>query len=74
MLKSVFQLFGIARKLAASGAIETINEIYNLPLVIKLFFNLFSIGSKKKQILKNRKSGEKLCDALAGMRTTFIKL
>ena len=74
MFKSVFQLFIIARKLASSGAIDTVNEIYNLPFSIKLFFELFSIGSKKKLINKSKKPGEKLCDALEGMGTTFIKL
>ena len=48
MFKSIFQLFNMARKLASSGAVETVNEIYNIPFVIKLFFDLFAIGSKKK--------------------------
>ena len=74
MFKSIFQLFRIARKLASSGAIETIDEIYNIPFYVKLFFNVFSIGSKKKLINRSKKSGEKLCDALEGMGTTFIKL
>ena len=74
MFKSIFQLFRIARKLASSGAIETINEIYNLPFTIKLFFNLFAIGSKKQLPKVQKKPGEKLCDALEGMGTTFIKL
>ena len=74
MLKSIFQLFRIARKLAVSGAMETINEIYKIPFSIKFFFDLFSIGSQKKQIIKYKKPGEKLCDALEGMGTTFIKL
>ena len=47
MLKNIVQLFTIARKLAASGAIDTVNEIYNIPTPIKIFFNLFSIGTSK---------------------------
>ena len=74
MFRRIFQLFKIARKLASSGAVETVNEIYNIPFVIKLFFNLFSIGSTKKLINRSKKPGEKLCDALEGMGTTFIKL
>ena len=74
MFKSIFQLFKIARKLAVSGAVDTINEIYEIPFPIKLFFNLFSVGSQKKQSPHNIKPGEKLCDALEGMGTTFIKL
>ena len=74
MFKSIFQLFRIARKLASSGAVETVNELYNIPFSIKLFFDLFSVGSKKKHIQSHKKPGEKLCDALEGMGTTFIKL
>ena len=74
MFKSVFQLFKIARKLAVSGAIGTINEVYKIPFAIKIFFDLFSIGSDKKHSPSHNKPGEKLCDALEGMGTTFIKL
>jgi len=64
----------MARKLASSGAVETVNEIYNIPFAIKLFFDLFAIGSKKKLSLNYKKPGQKLCDALENMGTTFIKL
>jgi len=74
MFKSIFQLFRMARKLASSGAVNTVNEIYNIPFVIKLFFDVFSIFSTNKLINKSKKPGEKLCDALEGMGTTFIKL
>ena len=74
MFKTIYQLFSIARKLASSGAVETVNEIYNIPFIVKLFFDLLAIGSKKKLHQNNRTPGEKLCDALEGMGTTFIKL
>jgi ubiquinone biosynthesis protein len=74
MVKSIFQLFRIARKLASSGAVDTIDEIHEIPFFIRLFFDLFSIGSIKKLTNKSKKPGEKLCDALEGMGTTFIKL
>jgi len=48
MFKRLYQLFKIARKLGSSGSLDTINEIYSIPLLIKLFFDLMSIGSKKK--------------------------
>ena len=48
MINRVFRLLKIARKLSTSGAIDTINQIYNLPLTINIFFNLISIGSQKK--------------------------
>ena len=73
MLKRVFKLFQIARKLSTSGAIDTINQIHQIPVSINLFFNCISIGSKKT-IYKIKNPGEKLCEALQGMGTTFIKL
>ena len=74
MLKRFFRLFQIARKLSTSGAINTINEIYEIPLPINLFFNFISIGSVTNHFDSQKKSGEKLCIALQGMGTTFIKL
>ena len=74
MLKSLIQLFIIARKLAVSGAVKTVNEIYDIPFAIKIFFELFAIGAEKKSLNNNKKPGEKLCDALEEMGTTFIKL
>ena len=73
MLKRVFKLFQIARKLSTSGAIDTINQVHQIPISINLFFSLISIGSKNTQ-LKNNSSGQGLCEALQGMGTTFIKL
>ena len=73
MLKRVFQLFKIARKFSTSGAIETVNQLHNLPLTLNLFFSFMSIGSSTNN-LSDSKSGEKLCVALQGMGTTFIKL
>ena len=74
MLKRVFKLFQIARKLSTSGAVETINEIQSLPSSLNLFFSLMAIGSQNKLIVGKETSGEKLCIALQGMGTTFIKL
>jgi ubiquinone biosynthesis protein len=74
MLKRIFRLFQIARKLSISGAIDTINEVYEIPLPITLFFNFISIGSNNNYLNSQKKPGEKLCVALQGMGTTFIKL
>ncbi len=74
MFKRVFQLFKIARKLSISGAIDTINQIYNLPLTINFFFDVISIGSHKRTLNNDLQPGDKLCAALEGMGTTFIKL
>ena len=74
MFKRVFKLFKIARKLATSGAIDTINQVHEIPLSINLFFNFISIGSQSNRLGGQKKPGEKLCIALQGMGTTFIKL
>jgi ubiquinone biosynthesis protein len=74
MVKRLFQLFKIARNLSTSGAIDTINQIHNVPLSINLFFNILSIGSPAKSLDSKKSPGEKLCNALQGMGTTFIKL
>ena len=74
MFKKLLMLFKIGRKLSTSGAISSIYEIYNPPTIIRLFFFIigFSFGPKKN--LNNLSPGEKLCDALQNMGTTFIKL
>ena len=74
MFKRVFKLFQIARKLALSGAVDTINEFHKLPIVLNLFFELMSVGSQSRVLDVKKSSGEKLCNALQGMGTTFIKL
>ena len=73
MLKRVFKLFQIARKLSTSGAIDTINQVHQIPVSINLFFSLISIGSKNSHLQSNN-PGQRLCEALQGMGTTFIKL
>ena len=74
MFKRVLTLFQIARKLSTSGAIDTINQLHSIPLPVNLFFNLISIGSETNRLDNQKKPGEKLCVALQGMGTTFIKL
>ena len=74
MLKRVFKLFQIARKFSTSGAVETINQIHPLPQTLNLFFNCISLGSNSNLKNNQKKPGDKLCVALQGMGTTFIKL
>ena len=74
MLKRVFKLFKIARKLSTSGAVEIINQIHPLPTSLNLFFNCISLGSNPNLINDQTEPGDKLCKALQGMGTTFIKL
>ena len=73
MLKRIFKLFQIARKISTSGAIDTINQVHQIPVSINFFFSLISIGSRNAH-LQNNNPGQNLCVALQGMGTTFIKL
>ena len=67
-------LFKIGRKLSTSGAISSIYEIYNPPTIIKILFFIIGFNFDDKKNTKNLSPGMKLCNALQGMGTTFIKL
>ena len=47
MFIKLFHLYKIGRKLAVSGAIDTVNEIYNLPFFIKNFLKFFLSAHQK---------------------------
>ena len=68
-------LFKIGRKLSTSGAISSVYEIYNPPIIIKILFFIigFSFG-KNNNNNNNLSAGAKLCCAFQEMGTTFIKL
>ncbi len=74
MFYNIFHLFKIARKLGSSGAIETLDQIHKLPSILRVFFNLISIGASKNILSNNKRPGQNLCEALEKMGTTFIKL
>jgi len=74
MFKKLFMLFKIGRKLSTSGAISSIYEIYDPPITIKILFFIIGFSFDDKKNNNNFSSGEKLCNALQGMGTTFIKL
>ena len=74
MFRRIFRLFQIARKLSTSGAVENINQVHEIPTLVNLFFSFISIGSNTNRFDNQKTSGERLCIALQGMGTTFIKL
>ncbi len=75
MLRKIFILFRIARRLSKSDAVEIISKIHKPPLIIKTLLNIFSFSFSKKIDSSNSKSEEdKLCESIQGMGTTFIKL
>lgn len=74
MFKKLFMLFKIGRKLSISGATSSIYEIYKPPFVIKILFFVIGLSFNGKRTNNDLSPGKKLCDALQGMGTTFIKL
>ena len=74
MLKKLLLLFKISRKLSSSGAISSIYEIYKPSFGIKILFYVIGFSLRKKEVINNFSAGQKLCNALQEMGTTFIKL
>ena len=56
MFKRFFRLFQIARKLSTSGAVNTINQIYEIPVPVNLFFNFISLGSETNHLDNKKKT------------------
>ena len=75
MIKKIFTLFKLGRKLAKSDILNVVSKFKKPPLVIKILFQLlsFSFSSHQKAILNNTE-GERLSKSLQSMGTTFIKL
>ncbi len=74
MIKKLFMLFKIGRKLSNSGAITSIYEIYKPPILVRIIFFIIGFNFKNIESNKNLSPGAKLCNALQEMGTTFIKL
>ena len=75
MIKKLFILFKLARKLALSDALKIVSKIHAPPLLIRLVMNILSVSFTKNTALDlNLSDEERLCKSLEGMGTTFIKL
>ncbi len=76
MLKKIFILFKIGRKLAKSDALKVISKFHQPPKILELFFYLMSFSLSKNKLvnLNGASEEEKLCNSLQSMGTTFIKL
>ena len=75
MIKKIYILFKLARKLALSDALKIFSKIHEPPLSIKIFLGIFSISfSKKKNETQQLNEEERLCQSIEEMGTTFIKL
>ena len=73
MIKKIITLFKIGRKLALSDAMDIISKIYEVPLLIKIFFSLLGLFGRKS-LNKSYNEEERLCRSMESMGITFIKL
>ena len=75
MIKKLFTLFKLGRKLAKSDALTIATKFNKPPLAIKMLFNLLSFSfTKNQQVNQNDSEGKRLSNSLQSMGTTFIKL
>ena len=75
MIKRVFTLFKLGRKLAKSDVLKIVTKFQEPPLDVKILFIILSFSFKKNQTVnQNKNEGEKLSISLQSMGTTFIKL
>ena len=75
MIKKLFTLFKLGRKVAKSDILEIASKFQKPPLAITIIFKLlaFSLSDKKNSDI-NKDAGERLSDSLENLGTTFIKL
>ncbi len=75
MIKRLYTLLKLGRKLAKSDALNIASKFNTPPTLIKLLFKVlsFSLSNKKKNDLEIDE-GKRLSNSLQSMGTTFIKL
>ncbi|MGY9040341.1 MAG: AarF/UbiB family protein, partial [Candidatus Pelagibacterales bacterium] len=75
MLKKIFILFKLGRKLARSDILTILSKFKKPPLAIKILFQILSFSfSGPNRADLNENEGAKLSKSLQSMGTTFIKL
>ena len=75
MIKKLFILFKLGRKIAKSDALKIVTKFNQPPLLIKILFNILGLSfSKNSELNQSRNKEKKLSDSLQSMGTTFIKL
>ena len=73
MIKKLFTLFKISRKLALSDALNIASKFHKPPFLVKIFFQILSLSFSNK-VNFNVEEGKRLSNSLQSMGTTFIKL
>ncbi|WP_440930484.1 2-polyprenylphenol 6-hydroxylase [Candidatus Pelagibacter sp.] len=75
MIKKLFTLLKLGRKVAKSDILDIASKFQKPPLVITILFKILSFSfSDKKSSNLNKDEGERLSDSLEDLGTTFIKL
>ncbi len=75
MIKKIFNLFKIGRKLAKSDILVISKKFKKPPLIVKIIFSILSFSFSKKINVNQINNVEKnLSNTLQSMGTTFIKL
>ncbi|MBA1340183.1 MAG: ubiquinone biosynthesis protein [Pelagibacterales bacterium] len=75
MIKRLFTLFKLGRKIAKSDALNIASKFNKPPTIIKILFSILSFSfSNEKNYNVNINEGERLSESLQSMGTTFIKL
>jgi len=75
MIKKLFTLFKLGRKVAKSDILNIASQFQTPPLAITIIFKLLAFSlSDKKSLSANKDEGERLSDTLESLGTTFIKL
>jgi ubiquinone biosynthesis protein len=75
MIKKLFTLFKLARKLAKSDTLKIASKFNKPPLFIIIFFKIMSFSFLDKNKTNfNTNEGVRLSNSLQSMGTTFIKL
>ncbi len=73
MIKKIITLFKIGRKLALSDALNIVSKVYEIPIIIKIFFSILGLFGRK-DLSQNYNEEERLCKSMEAMGITFIKL
>ncbi len=76
MIKKITTLLKIARKISQSDIINIISKFQEIPKIVKFFSYILSFSFSRSKNLENQNinEGEKLCNTIQEMGTTFIKL
>ena len=75
MIKKIFTLLKLGRKVAKSDMLDIASKFQKPPLAITILFKILSFSfSDKKSSNLDKDEGERLSDSLEDLGTTFIKL